>query len=191
MSECFAKEEFTFLDRNIITSDGNLVKALREIRRLTEQIAQVREVLVKGLDRTVTDESVYQLAAIAMNGIYWRDKQNESVRAKYAEIRQAIRFPHDCKHELEDAALCDECRFEWEKRIAAVLKQDNPGQALLKHVKALERVRELLATFCEPIRIEIEERGEVGDDYDRFWRGQLAIAEKALAACEDGQEELK
>ena len=61
----------------------------------------------------------------------------------------------------------------------------NPGQALLKYVKALERVRELLATFCEPIRIEIEERGEVGDDYDRFWRGQLAIAEKALAACEE------
>ena len=63
---------------------------------------------------------------------------NEALRVKYAEIRQAIRFPHDCKHELEDAALCDECRFEWEKRIAAVLKQDNPGQALLARLANAE-----------------------------------------------------
>jgi len=116
--------------------------------------------------------------------------ENELLRAKCAEINQFAEYVQLALDTLAPYREEGGIAFavdEWAKR----LLQANPGQALLKYVKALERVRELLATFCEPIRIEIEERGEVGDDYDRFWRGQLAIAEKALAACEDGQEELK
>lgn len=45
MSECFAKSEFDFLDGDIATDDGNLVKALRMVRILKAENAQLRREL--------------------------------------------------------------------------------------------------------------------------------------------------
>ena len=95
--------------------------------------------------------------------------ENELLRAKCAEgfyiLRRMVKTNEE-RHPIGDALM----------RLArSFVKRGNPGQALLRYVEALETLaRETLDHFhyCQDA-----------------WLYKLA--KEALAACEDGQEELK
>ncbi|HUU14685.1 MAG TPA: hypothetical protein VM182_13410 [Terriglobia bacterium] len=111
MSEAFARGEFEFLDRDILTSDGNLVKALRAIRRLRAENEAFREqlALTTGLGTEITPEECGNFIVDMTNqAIAWRD-ENEVLRARVKALERVVRKLEWSDVNFEGEEFCIEC----------------------------------------------------------------------------------
>ena len=114
--------------------------------------------------------------------------ENEALRANCAMLRDALggtarhlRFLSDDEMEVQAYDVAKE-----------ILGQDNPGQTLLKHLKALERVREAGEELCRHLGGHSEHWDRTGGSGSGcpaclrqwHWQKEFRKATEALAACE-------